>query len=63
MRLNINDLCDEHPNPFDCADKLIYYSKKLNEYGIIIHDGGSSYAVIQFCPWCGTELLEAKRSL
>jgi len=63
MRSNIDYRCDEHPDPFDCADNLIYYSKKLDEYGIIIHDGGSSWAVMEFCPWCGTKLPESKRNL
>jgi hypothetical protein len=61
MRSKIDYRCDEHPHPFDCADNLIYYSKKLREYGIIIHDGGNAYAVVQFCPWCGVKLPEAKR--
>ena len=26
------------------------------EFGIPIHDGGSSHIKISFCPWCGTEL-------
>jgi hypothetical protein len=61
MRSKLDHRCDEHPVPFDCAEHLIYYSKKLNEYGIIIHDGGSSYAVVQSCPWCGVKLPASKR--
>lgn len=23
------------------------------EYGVPVRDGGSSYLVIEYCPWCG----------
>ena len=61
MAAQVSAQCDQHPDPFDCADNLIYYSEKLDEYGIIIHDGGSSYCTIQYCPWCATKLPESKR--
>jgi len=48
--------CDQHDNPFECSDTVIYYNKKQNKYGIVIHDGGHSYYEIFFCPWCGTKL-------
>jgi len=54
--------CNEHSDPFDCPDHTVYYSSEFNEYGILIHDGGSSYSVIHFCPWCGTKLPTSKRS-
>ncbi len=63
MSENIELNCDKHNNPFDCADVLIHYSKTFDEYGIIIHDGGSSYVGIDFCPFCGTKLPESKRDL
>lgn len=53
--------CDDHPDPFDCPDNLIFYSEKFDEYGIIIHDGGASFNGISFCPWCGTKLPNSKR--
>ena len=61
MQFELNQKCDEHSDPFDCAEALIYYSKRHYEYGIIIHDGGSSYSVIKYCPWCGVKLPESKR--
>jgi hypothetical protein len=61
MKYQLNLRCDQHPDPFDCADILISYSPEWEEYGIIIHDGGSSRSVIQYCPWCGTKLPESKR--
>jgi hypothetical protein len=40
---------------------LLAYSPKFDEYGMIIHDGGSSTVQILFCPWCGTKLPDSKR--
>jgi len=37
-------------------DSVIVYIKHQKDYGIPIHDGGSSYIQITFCPWCGTKL-------
>lgn len=61
MRFQLNQRCDQHEDPFDCGDILIYYSRDFDEYGIIIHDGGASYSVIHYCPWCGAKLPESKR--
>jgi hypothetical protein len=61
MKYQLNLRCDQHPDPLDCVDQLIYYSPKADQYGIIIHDGGSSFSVIQYCPWCGARLPESKR--
>jgi hypothetical protein len=63
MRDQINYQSDQHPDPFDDPDKLIYYSEKIDEYGIIIHDGGSSAITIKYCPWCGKKLPKSKRDL
>ena len=48
--------CEEHPDPFECADSVIYYSEKLDVYGLIIHDGGNSFITIEHCPFCGKNL-------
>ena len=53
--------CEQHPDRYDCPDCLLTYSPKFDEYGLIIHDGGSSCVSIQFCPWCGAHLPESKR--
>jgi hypothetical protein len=53
--------CSHHKNPFECPDNLVSYSADLNEYGLIIHDGGSSSILIKYCPWCGARLPESKR--
>lgn len=55
--------CDTHSDKFECPDVLISYSEKFDEYGIIIHDGGASSSLIDYCPWCGTKLPESKRDL
>ena len=49
--------CDEH-DPFACPDRLItsVTDEDGRGFGLIIHDGGSSYIRINYCPWCGTEI-------
>ncbi|MCW8831515.1 MAG: hypothetical protein OQK32_08370 [Gammaproteobacteria bacterium] len=61
MQTQVTHKCEQHPDPFECPDSLIYYSDKFDEYGIIIHDGGSSFSAIAYCPWCGKRLPESKR--
>lgn len=46
---------------FQDTSKLIYHSEKFDEYGLIIHDGGRSYIVISYCPFCGKRLPESMR--
>lgn len=53
--------CEQHPDRSDCPDCLVEYCPKFDEYGLMIHDGGSSKITIQFCPWCGARLPESKR--
>jgi hypothetical protein len=53
--------CDTHADRYDCADALISFTAKFREYGLIIHDGGSSVIVISYCPWCGARLPESQR--
>jgi hypothetical protein len=53
--------CSQHEDVFGCPDTLLYYSDRSDEYGLIVHDGGTSYIVIGYCPWCGAKLPEAQR--
>lgn len=53
--------CKLHSDKFDCPDVLISYSEKFNEYGIIIHNGGTASSRISYCPWCGKKLPESMR--
>jgi hypothetical protein len=48
--------CETHPDRFDCPDALVHWSSESREYGLIVHDGGSSVVGIAFCPWCGAKL-------
>jgi hypothetical protein len=53
--------CDQHTDPFDCPDGLIVYHEPFDEFGIAVHDGGTSYVLIQHCPWCGAKLPDSQR--
>ncbi|MGH3035219.1 MAG: DUF6980 family protein [Gaiellaceae bacterium] len=55
--------CETHPDRFDCPDALVYWSTRFEEYGLIVHDGGSSYVMIAVCPWCGARLPGSKRQI
>ena len=62
---SMDEFVCESVHEFD-PDHMIYYSRQFDEYGIIIHDGGSSYItyiIIRHCPWCGKKLPESKRDL
>ena len=37
-------------------EETIFYSPIFREYGIPVHDGGTSFILIEYCPWCGKEL-------
>ena len=63
MKKRINFKCTKHKNKYDCPDAIIEYIPKFDEYGIIIHDGGSSYILINYCPFCGKKLPDSKREL
>lgn len=62
MTDQVNYVCSQHENPFECPDNLIFYDVVYDEYGIIVH-GSPSTIEISFCPWCGTELPKSKRDL
>jgi Domain of unknown function (DUF6980) len=53
--------CEQHADPFACADALVVYNEIMDEYGLIIHDGTASYVLIDCCPWCGTRLPQSAR--
>ena len=50
------------PDPASDPDSLIGYFGSTGDYGIRIHDGGTSMIVIDFCPWCRTRLRPKDRS-
>jgi hypothetical protein len=53
--------CAAHDDPFACPDALVHYTPRFDEFGLIVHDGGSSVRAIGYCPWCGTRLPASKR--
>jgi len=55
--------CSEHLSKFDCPDALLSYNERFDEYGIIIHDGGTAVSSIAYCPYCGQKLPASKRDL
>ncbi len=61
MTSRVSGRCDQHDDPFACLDALIGFSAKFQEYGLIIHDGGTSSIGIDFCPWCGQRLPASQR--
>jgi hypothetical protein len=61
MRRQLERVCNQHPDRFDCPDCLVHYSARFREYGLIVHDGGSSSCLIRFCPWCGARLPDSLR--
>lgn len=62
MRAQVELVCPQHPGRSDCPDCLVSFSPKFREYGLLIHDGGSSSLRIGFCPWCGVKLPEPLRN-
>lgn len=61
MREQVSYTCADHTDQSDCPDSLISYSACFDEYGLRIHDGGSSTIEIKHCPWCGVRLPESRR--
>ncbi|WP_084789337.1 DUF6980 family protein [Saccharomonospora iraqiensis] len=61
MTAQANWECAQHGSVFDCADAVVRYDTESREYGLIIHDGGTSYLSITFCPWCGQRLPKPRR--
>jgi hypothetical protein len=59
MRYHATYRCAQHPDPFACPDNLIMHDPESGDFGLIIHDGGSSYIRISFCPWCGKSLTKS----
>ena len=55
MRYHATQTCPDHADPFDCPDRVVVRSAN-GDYGLPIHDGGSSVIGIDHCPWCGTRL-------
>jgi len=61
MESELERECQDHSDSFDCPDCIVYFSKGLGEYRALVHDGGSSYSVINYCLWCGSRLPTARQ--
>lgn len=61
MRGQVEHRCDAHADAYDCPDALVVFVARFQEYGLVIHDGGTSSVGITFCPWCGRRLPESQR--
>lgn len=57
----VTQACPDHPDRFDCPDAILDSSPQFNEYGFIVHDGGTGTIGLAFCPWCGARLSESMR--
>lgn len=50
--------CDRHSSAHECPDVLVLRDvREGGDYGLPVRDGGSSFVVIGYCPWCGADLL------
>ncbi|WP_425490081.1 DUF6980 family protein [Dyella telluris] len=61
MTRHVEMKCPDHPVPQNCPDRVLKYSSRFNEYGLVIHDGGSASYSIRFCPFCGVKLPASRR--
>jgi len=61
MQAQAGFTCPDHDLD-DCPDALVSYSERFREYGLRVHDGGSSSIAISFCPWCGAKLPDSLRT-
>jgi hypothetical protein len=57
MRSNLDHKCEQHPDPYDCADAVVVGPPR-SSWGLPVHDGSHSHITIKFCPWCGTKVGE-----
>ena len=53
--------CEAMSGYLQHGDVALLYVGEFREYGIRVLDGGSSYIVIRFCPWCGQKLPSSLR--
>ena len=61
MAHQVDRRCGTHADAFACPDALVRFGPRFQEYGLIVHDGGTATVRIAFCPWCGQRLPESQR--
>jgi hypothetical protein len=53
--------CNEMGFFMDQKEIGLVYIDKYREYGFEYRDGGGSFQLIRFCPWCGSKLPNSLR--
>ncbi len=48
--------CCDHMQMMIDEEKSIVFIPEFREYGVPIRDGGNSFLVMEYCPWCGSKL-------
>lgn len=57
----VKHCCEAMATQIADGDVAIRFVEKFREYGIAYMDGGTSYLLIGFCPWCGSQLPKSLR--
>jgi hypothetical protein len=61
MQQQIQFKCRDHAElSSDCPDSLAGSLGASSRFRIRVHDRGSSFVEIRFCPWCGFDLTSRK---
>ena len=63
MSNTVSHCCSDMLSLIQDANMPVIYNTKFREYGISVLDGGSSYLLIQYCPWCGKRLPSSLREV
>jgi hypothetical protein len=53
--------CQAMATHISSSEVPIKYVPHFREYGISVRDGGSSFQVLAYCPWCGRKLPRSLR--
>lgn len=59
MRDHSTLTCTMHHSPQECPDVLVVWSPRQGA-GLPVRDGGTSFVIINHCPWCGTNIKETE---
>lgn len=62
LEISAQHCCQQMADRLVDGETAIRYVLKFRESGIPVLDGGESFIIIQFCPWCGNRLPESLRS-
>lgn len=54
-------ICTELASAVASDDLPLVYVRKFREFGILYSDGGTSYQLVVFCPFCGEQLPDSLR--